>query len=82
MFNDDAHSFGIWFSCFKLGDEMCHLDDFFYVLINGSTPTSLEPSRGLKGGCSLSPLLFLIVVERLSWDLLEAKRKYLPRVSK
>jgi hypothetical protein len=38
----------------------------FVVLINGSTSPFFRAERGLRQGCPLSPLLFLLVVEGLS----------------
>jgi hypothetical protein len=38
----------------------------FSVLINGSPSGFFRISRGLRQGCPLSPLLFLIIVEGLS----------------
>jgi hypothetical protein len=45
----------------------------FAVLKNGSTLEFFRPTRGLKQGCPLSPLLFLLVAKPLSRALLEAK---------
>ena len=38
----------------------------FMVLINGCPSPSFSASRGLRQGCTLSPLLFLLMVEGLS----------------
>jgi hypothetical protein len=46
----------------------------FSILINGSASAFFKPSRGLRQGCPLSPLLFLIIVEGLSRALIAAKR--------
>jgi hypothetical protein len=43
----------------------------FSVLINGSPSRFFRISRGLRQGCPLSPLLFLIIVEGLSRILLK-----------
>ena len=45
----------------------------FVVLINGAASHFFHAKRGLRHGCSLSPLLFLLVAEGLSRDLKEAK---------
>jgi hypothetical protein len=45
----------------------------FSLLMNGSTTPFFKAERGLRQGCPLSPLLFLLVVECLSHYLNEAK---------
>jgi hypothetical protein len=47
----------------------------FIVLINGFASSFFHAERGLRQGCPLSPLLFLLVVEGLSRALEEAKRQ-------
>ena len=47
----------------------------FSILINGVASPFFHAERGLRQGCSLSPLLFLLVAEGLSRDLREAKRQ-------
>ena len=46
---------------------------FFSILINGSASSFFQVERGLRQGCPLSPLLFLLVVEGLSHFLAVAK---------
>ena len=45
----------------------------FSLLINGVASTSLKFGRGLRQGCPLAPLLFLILVEGLGRAILFAK---------
>ena len=45
----------------------------FVVLINGAASTFFKAGRGLRQGCPLAPLLFLIIVEGLSRALYCAK---------
>lgn len=47
----------------------------FAVLINGETSPFFKGQRGLRQGCPLSPLLFLLVAEGLNQLLLKAKRE-------
>jgi hypothetical protein len=44
------------------------------IMINGSTSKFFKPRRASMHGCSLCPLLFLIVFKGPSMDLIEAKR--------
>ena len=46
---------------------------YFGLLINGAASSFFKAGRGLRQGCPLAPLLFLIVVEGLSRALLSAK---------
>ena len=45
----------------------------FSVLINGVASSFFWSRRGLRQGCPLAPLLFLVVAEGLSRALLSAK---------
>lgn len=53
----------------------CIISATFSVLINGSTSHFFHAERGLRQGCPLSPLLFLIVMEALSKLLTATKRE-------
>jgi hypothetical protein len=44
----------------------CVTSTNFVVLINGKPTSFFKSSRGLRQGCPLSPLLFLIIIEGLS----------------
>lgn len=49
----------------------CKTNITFSVLINGSAPPFFHSKRGLRQGCPLSPLLFLLIMEGLSRLILE-----------
>lgn len=53
----------------------CITTPTFSVLINGSFSHFFHSERGLRQGCPLSPLLFLIVMEGLSRLMASAKRE-------
>jgi len=73
--------FYIWLLLTHLGFEVplitwilrCLTSTSFAFLINGLTSPFFTPERGLGQGCSLSPLLFLLVVEGLSRALTQGK---------
>jgi hypothetical protein len=44
----------------------CVVSSSFVVLINGETSTFFQSERGLRQGCPLSPLLFILVMESIS----------------
>eukprot|EP00253_Pinus_taeda_P010038 PITA_10038 len=52
----------------------CVTTPSYSVLINGSASHFIHSERGLRQGCPLSPLLFLIVMEGLSHLIISAKR--------
>ena len=47
----------------------------FVVLINGAASSFFKVERGIRQGCPLSPLIFLLVAEGLSCFLKEAVRR-------
>jgi len=60
----------------------CVTSTNFVVLVNGSPTRFFKSSRGLRQGCPLSPLLFLLVVEGLSRIIQEqVKEKNIEGVS-
>ena len=52
---------------------VCVSTTIFLVLINGNPSAFFKSSRGLRQGCPLSPILFLLVVEDLSRLIRKAK---------
>ena len=47
----------------------------FAVLVNGAPSIFFKSERGIKQGCPLSPLLFLLVIEGLSKNIQDGKTK-------
>ena len=45
----------------------------FAVLINGTPTNFFSTSRGIRQGCPLSPLLFILVIEGLSLLIVDAR---------
>ena len=45
----------------------------FAILINGSPTSFFRSSRGLRQGCPLSPLLFLLIIEGLNKLIIKAR---------
>jgi hypothetical protein len=53
----------------------CMTSANFVVLINGETSQMFKSGRGLRQGCPLSPLLFILVMEGLSLLLKKGKEE-------
>lgn len=53
----------------------CITNVSFAVLINGAATPFFKAKRGLRQGCALSPLLFLLIAEGLSQLIQKAKRE-------
>jgi hypothetical protein len=53
----------------------CVVSTSFSVLINGEPTDFFKSGRGLRQGCPLSPLLFVLVMEGLSLLLKESQRE-------
>lgn len=52
----------------------CISNAHFFVLINGKPTRFFTTGRGLKQGCALSPLLFILVMDYLSLKIHRAIR--------
>lgn len=52
----------------------CIVSSSFVVLLNGEATDFFKSGRGLRQGCPLSPLLFILVMEGLSLLLKESQR--------
>eukprot|EP00253_Pinus_taeda_P025399 PITA_25399 len=55
----------------------CITDVSYSVLLNGEATTFFTAERGLRQGCPLSPLLFLLIMEGLSRVLSSARDRHL-----
>ena len=51
----------------------CLTSTNFDVLINGTPSKFFKASRGIKQGCPLSPLLFILIIEGLSLLIADAR---------
>ena len=51
----------------------CLLSANFVVLVNGTPSKFFSASRGIRQGCPLSPLLFILVIEGLSLLIKDAR---------
>eukprot|EP00253_Pinus_taeda_P029159 PITA_29159 len=55
----------------------CITDVSYSVLLNGEATTFFAAERGVRQGCPLSPLLFLLIMEGLSRVLISARDRHL-----
>jgi hypothetical protein len=51
----------------------CVSSTTYAILINGEASNFFKSNRGLRQGCPLSPLLFIMVMEGLSLSLKKAQ---------
>ena len=51
----------------------CISSSNFVVIVNGSPSSFFPASRGIRQGCPLSPLIFILVIEGLSLLIADAK---------
>ena len=51
----------------------CVMSSCFVVLVNGSPSDFFPISKGLRQGCPLSPLLFILIMEGLSRIIMDAQ---------
>jgi hypothetical protein len=53
----------------------CVVSTYFSILINDEATYFFKSGRGLREGCPLSPLLFILVMEGLSLLLKDSQRE-------
>ncbi|KAE8690796.1 Phospholipid-transporting ATPase 3 [Hibiscus syriacus] len=62
---------GIWFQVERLDQKVCN-HSFSFVLVNGVPTEEFAMAKGLRQGCSLSPLLFNFIGELLNLLIVKA----------